>query len=721
MPERDIDANITAWSEPLLLSSHMLKGGSVNTVRSPKPPPTFRAGQSEPRSVLRRSPLRVDSLANIGALVTEQGAAIDLLSIDIFDTLLTRSCGQPDDLFLWLGRRLQRTGQISVSAEMFAVTRSRAEQTVWKREGGLDSAVTLETIHGELVRALDMDSASASMLVKEEFQLELEASRLVDSARALRALPSDLRVVLTTDTYFTRTQIDSLLDLHGLGGTFELLVSSEIERSKSSGGSFSQMMSTFGCSATNILHVGDHPHSDVDVPRAMGLRTCWVPQARLNRYERLLSDHAVATSGLSSALAGASRLARLRSPATSAHDCAICEVAAGVAAPALIGYVLWVLRRAEALGLERLYFLARDGQVLHDIAVRLVEKMDSKVSVRYLAVSRQSTNLAATFDASSEETDWVFRDAKSLTVSAMLDRLGLAHADIEALFERLGRPVPATATELAPILRQALTSDEPVRERMLSSAVHHRQLVTRYLSQEGLVDDDQTGIVDFGGVGSQVRAVHALTTAAGGRPPQIFLVGLDHPADAGLELPLVEPDWLRDTHTWLYDHRRGLGHRRRRGFGTCFQMFTAADHNSVSSYSENHGIIEPVFDDDNAGSVVDWGLGTLRATVRDVVDCIVLDDDLVDVGANLRVVVVELIDRFWTTPSTQEAAAWGTYPLEGAQAGADCSDPVGAPLFDTRDRVRNCRWLIPQAGLATLVRGFRLAEPPARARWAAAR
>jgi FMN phosphatase YigB (HAD superfamily) len=623
--------------------------------------------------------VRIDSLADIGALITEHGAAIDLLSIDIFDTMLTRACGQPSDLFLWLGRRLQRTGQISVSAEMFAATRSRAEQTVWKREGGLDSAVTLETIHDELVRALDMDSSAASKLVEEEFQLELETSRLVDSARALHALPSDLRVVLTSDTYFTRAQVDSLLDLHGLGGTFELLVSSEIERSKASGGSFSQMMSTFGCSANNILHIGDHPHSDVDVPRAMGLRTCWVPQARLNRYELLLSDHAVATSGLSSALAGASRLARLRSPATSAHDRAICEVAAGVAAPALIGYVLWVLRRAEALGLERLYFLARDGQVLHDIAVRLIDRMDLHVSARYLAVSRQSTNLAATFDASSEETDWVFRDARSLTVSAMLDRLGLAHADIETLFERLGKPVPTTAAELAPILRQALASDEPVRERTLSSAVRPRQLVTRYLSQEGLVSDDQTGIVDFGGVGSQVRAVHALVTAAGGRSPQIFLVGLDHPADAGLELPLAEPDWLRDTHTWLYDHRRGLGHRRRRGFGTCFQMFTAADHNSVASYSENHGVIEPVFADDNAGSVVDWGLGTLRATIRDVVDCIVMDGDLVDVGADLRAVAVELIDQFWTTPSAEEAAAWGTFPFEGAQAGPTAATQLAHP------------------------------------------
>jgi hypothetical protein len=62
-----------------------------------------------------------------------------------------------------------------------------------------------------------------------------------------------------------------------------------------------------------------------------------------NRYEKILESYTWSTGGLSALMAGASRMARLSIPSRSAEEAAIRDVAAGVVAPVLTAYVLWIL------------------------------------------------------------------------------------------------------------------------------------------------------------------------------------------------------------------------------------------------------------------------------------------------------------------------------------------------------------------------------------------
>ena len=82
------------------------------------------------------------------------------------------------------------------------------------------------------------------------------------------------------------------------------------------------------------------------------------------RFEALL---AAAGGPLAPGFAAAAARARARVPAA-APQAALRDVAAGVAAPMLVSYAAWILRDAARRGLARVYFLARDGQVLFEIA-----------------------------------------------------------------------------------------------------------------------------------------------------------------------------------------------------------------------------------------------------------------------------------------------------------------------------------------------------------------
>src|SRR5262249_47569159 len=162
------------------------------------------------------------------------------------------------------------------------------------------------------------------------------------------------------------------------------------------------------------------------IPRRRGLRVEPYLAANLNRYEALLEAHAGASGGMSSLLAGASRLARLSVPARFPRGIALPDVAARVAGPTLPAYLLRVLRRAQAARLRRLYFISRDGQILHEIARRIAPRLRVDLELRYLYGSRQAWHLPGVTKPDAKQLEWAMDQTDDLTVGDVLSRVGLS-------------------------------------------------------------------------------------------------------------------------------------------------------------------------------------------------------------------------------------------------------------------------------------------------------
>ena len=603
-----------------------------------------------------------------------------ILSLDVFDTALVRACGAPQALYLWLGRRLVQRGVIRCTPEVFARARSRAERQVWHREGGLDARVGVEDFYREVIRSLWLDAGLIHTLVEAELELEEQclmatpaASRLIQAARE-----SGSQVVFTTDTYFSREFVVRQLQQHRLWLPGALcLASYEYDGSKATGSGFEELLGTTGASPSEILHAGDNPHSDVRMPRRFDINAHFLGEGRLNQYEELLDQASWDTSGLGAALAGASRLTRLSVPAETEREEAIRDVTAGVAAPVLIGYVLWLLHRAHDLGLSRLYFIARDGQALADIAGILVERLGWTIEIHYLYASRRTTNLAATFEGNDEELAWVFRERSHASPETLLAHLDIAWEEVTGLIDgaTVHRSTPHTSDEASCAIAGALRSKQG-QALLLERAAQRRRTVITYLRQEGILDGGRYGLVDFGGIGTQMRALYDLMVHEGAPAPSMFLIGLDSLTDARLPQHLDTGPWLEKTECYLYDHRRNLGYRRRRGFGTCVQMFCAADHGTVTAYKQCDGRVEPLFSPDVSDSLIAWGLPVMQEALRHVAKTLAIERDLVDLRADLREISSELIGVFWSTPTREEAVAWGAFPFVGAEAEGGQARPL---------------------------------------------
>lgn len=176
-----------------------------------------------------------------------------------------------------------------------------------------------------------------------------------------------------------------------------------------------------------------------------------------------------------------------------------------------------------------MYFLPRDGQILFDIAQRLLQRIRCPIEARYLYVSRLSTNLAATYRSDVEEVVWILREMPYIPANDILSRLDMSWEEVA---DRMYRLVFRSKNQFAydetvKAFKNELLSD-PMRAILIERAERKRRLVVEYLRQEGVLSQKAVGLKDLGGVGSQMQALHALITKSGSPAPHIFLTALSN-------------------------------------------------------------------------------------------------------------------------------------------------------------------------------------------------
>lgn len=602
----------------------------------------------------------------------------DTTSFDVFETVLVRQVAEPSSLFLLLGQRLAARRLIAVTPEVFARERIQAGFRAKRQTGSCDP--TLSSIYEELNEVRGWSQDVIHGLVSAE--LELEAELLRPWPPGVRALEEVRRrgdrVVFVSDTYLPSGFVAAQLTEHGLQRPGDsLVVSCEAGGTKSDRTLFPRLRTDLAIPDGDWLHIGNSPTADRAAGREAGLATRLLPEGNLNRYETLLEASRWDTAGLSSALAGASRLARAPQP-RSRRERALTEVAAGVAAPMLSAFVLWVLRRAEQDGLERLYFLSREGQVLARMARTLGRQLGLRTEVRYLYSSRQAMNLAALEDPGPADLAWALTHNDTNTTRGLLARVGLAPEDLTDRLASIGLASSVWDTVPEQETRErliAMLHERAITGRIGERAAAQRVLVDGYLRAEGFLDDVEIGLVDVSGVGSQFRALGSLRSDQDRSRPHgyLFLRGND-------------PSRLRDFDdadappitAYYNDAVRGVGKGPLPGLMVLLEVFCAADHGTLLRLEPaDPGPPNPVLGPPPR-AVQAWGLPVVRATIDRFADALLLDDELLAIDADLRTAIEAVVTEFWNQPTSDEARVWGRFPFEGS-SGLDQSDLLARP------------------------------------------
>jgi hypothetical protein len=582
-----------------------------------------------------------------------------IASIDVFDTALTRLVGQPDSLFLLLGYHLADRGLIALSPELFA--RSRRSAEALSRCNAPNGEPTIAEIYETVRWMLGVSAETSNRILQEELALE---SRLLRGVPSARAMVEELQVatgrepVFLSDTYlpsdFLRGELARLL---GIQKPIELMVSCEWRKAKRTGELFSAFLREHVAQPEHLLHFGNDAVSDGSAPARLGIRTRIFKDTDLDRYEAVLESHRWETGGVTSLFAGASRMARLRVPSQGYRESVIRDVAAGVAAPVLVSYVLWTLRRASELNIKRLYFVSRDGEVLLDIASSLRERLGLDIELRYLYGSRQAWHLPAVGLSDRPDVEWLLSDAPNgVSVDLLAARLGLSPTDFAAPLARHGFSAEQFGRTLdtgrCKALLAAFSSDPEIVCRIRARATEAREPMLNYLRQEGLMESVPFGLVDLGWSGRMFDSLWAVLKQERAQSPIGFLFGW---CGSDLAHGMCKEGYI-------FDSRLGIGYKNLVfEAAEILETFCAGSHGMVWGYTGSSGDVRPIFKERVNEYASQWGMAVVRNAICAFLKDLVLNEQHECLRVELRPTVRDLLSKFWNEPTWDEAVVWGCF------------------------------------------------------------
>ena len=287
----------------------------------------------------------------------------DVVCFDVFDTLLVRSVDEPAALFYLLADQL--------NVPDLRRLRIEAEHRLRRRHG----EVTLAQIWAELQDACGVD-AEEGMAAEWALEQQVCAGRAYMQALVWHLSRSDTRMIAVSDMYLSSAQIMTLLKMNGFAALQECHVSAERGLSKAKGDIYPWLRARYGRGCSLVM-VGDDPIADHDHALRAGLAAVQLPN--VNRC-------------------GAPFRARQMSPVCGAFYRGIVNAALhdgirqlpeayelGFVYGSLLalGYCQHIHRYVHAHGIERVLFLSRDGDILHQVYGMLYPQERARCSYVY--------------------------------------------------------------------------------------------------------------------------------------------------------------------------------------------------------------------------------------------------------------------------------------------------------------------------------------------------
>ena len=606
-----------------------------------------------------------------------------LLTVDAFDTLITRTVFRPIDAFTLCGVMLRERAIIDIDPIAWRDQRHRTEtdlaRSVYPRE------IRLDEIYDRLQQtgALRMQHKGAALEIERDVERSLSRpiAAMIGAVNAFLAKGGTAMVL--SDTYLPEEDLSVLLEQAGLAvGHDAIHASSQGYDTKRSGAMFHALLSK-GERTGGTLHVGDNLHSDFRQARRADLDAAPYLAGRPSRFERRLFERLHTPELLGSIVAGSARATRLGRCLPNRHAQAIWDLSSSMTGPLLFSFVAWTLREAAQRGIRTLYFFSRDGEILLKVAQELQRGAAQPIACRYLYVSRQSLHLPGVVELGDAEREWIFDNAGLNSLEYLLRRLDIEIDEFLDLSHpqsplRLLDPHALLTPAAIQAIRDCIDRDA-VRALILDRAAQRREVCLDYMRSEEVLAPGQVGVVDIGWRGRLQRSLcRAVSTVDPGFEKRLhgFYIDLEQPpADAG----------TFSTFSAMCGQPFSWAAR-----GSLFEIFCAARHGTVKQYERRRdGTAVPVLASDFNPEATAWGLAIQQEAVvafcRETVRGLHLARlDALDHVPLLASAAAEIVQMFVSRPRAPEADAFGSFAHSSGEQ-HDLMEPMAAPI-DFRPR-----------------------------------
>jgi len=293
----------------------------------------------------------------------------DVISFDLFDTLIFRDFSDPKVIFDMCGRALNFQG--------FKSARAGAEREI---RASKEEEVTLEEIYALLEKRYGIDPAAGMAL-----ECALELSHCRPNEQMQRIWKSILTMcrrkgktcVIISDMYLPEQQVRRMLEKCGYEGYDALYLSSSCGKKKADGSLFRLVREQLG-PEKKYLHIGDHLRSDMEMAGQAGFETIYYP----NIHARGLTPERLQINAVTGSLYCS--LVNRKMLAAAEESDAAWRFGYTYFGIVVYGYCQWLHACRLAYDADAVWFAARDMKVVY----RVYRKLFPEEKAEYVAASR---------------------------------------------------------------------------------------------------------------------------------------------------------------------------------------------------------------------------------------------------------------------------------------------------------------------------------------------
>lgn len=195
----------------------------------------------------------------------------EAVSFDIFDTLIVRKCGNPQEVFNIVAKKYnEQYGSLIVD---FKQLRIDAEKKV--RHYTTKNEISVCDIYNIIADTVGGSSAQILMELEKETELEVCIANkpVVDLYNQVKKLRD---TYIISDMYFDGAFITRLLETCGIGLPKKVYVSVDYNQTKRNRQLFRTVLRDSHLYARNMIHIGDNFISDFLSPKLLGMHSYWL-------------------------------------------------------------------------------------------------------------------------------------------------------------------------------------------------------------------------------------------------------------------------------------------------------------------------------------------------------------------------------------------------------------------------------------------------------------
>lgn len=298
----------------------------------------------------------------------------DVISFDVFDTLVFRPFSEPGDLFHMVGQKLEYMDFARIRMEMEEKSRKKKQKYQGNREVSYEDIwQTIEEETG-IPREIGM---------RAEWECEktycFGNPYMLEVIGALQKLGK--KMIVISDMYIGEKYLKELLKSCGYPEFCAYFVSCDYEESKNQGKLYEIVKQKTGEQLTYI-HVGDNQESDVKQAKQHQFATCYYPNVNQIGRKYRAEDMSAIIGSMYRGLVNAHLHCGISSY-SKAYEFGF--VYGGLF---VLGYCKWIHDWVKKNGVDKILFLARDGDILSKVYSKIYPHEQENQKWNYVYWSR---------------------------------------------------------------------------------------------------------------------------------------------------------------------------------------------------------------------------------------------------------------------------------------------------------------------------------------------